>query len=154
MSSILRDFQGLHADAGHLHRYRLRCIGSTRNENKHTPGLLRRHLRFATRALHRARGRTLKRAAAGNWGAMEGIRRRRTAEGAAAVAMHLAYEVKIADWRDAETGLCVVEQSLGVGFKGRYSRRMAYAGRGVYRAHISSLGIYVVNIYMRPHASL
>ena len=62
-------------------------------------------------------------------------------EGAAAVAMHLAYEVKIADWRDAETGLCVVEQSLGVGFEGRRSKQMAYAGRGVYRAHISSLGI-------------
>ena len=74
MSSILRDFQGLHADAGHWHRYRLRCIGSTRHENKHTPiGLLRRHLRFATRALHWARGRTLERAAAGDWGAMEGI---------------------------------------------------------------------------------
>ena len=62
-------------------------------------------------------------------------------EGAAAVAMHLAYEVKIADWRDAETGLCVVEQSLGVGFEGRRSKQMAYAGRGVYRAHVSSLGI-------------
>ena len=62
-------------------------------------------------------------------------------EGAAAVAMHLAYEVKIADWRDAETGLCVVEHSLGVGFEGRRSKQMAYAGRGVYRAHVSSLGI-------------
>ena len=63
-------------------------------------------------------------------------------EGAAAVAMHLAYEVKIADWRDAETGLCVVEQSLGVGFEGRHSKLMAYAGRGLYRAHTSSLGIW------------
>ena len=47
-------------------------------------------------------------------------------EGAAAVAMHLAYEVKIADWKDAETGLCVVEHSLGVGFEGRRSKQMAY----------------------------
>ena len=69
-------------------------------------------------------------------------------EGAAAVAMHLAYEVKIADWKDAETGLCVVEHSLGVGVKGDAVSRW-HTPCEAYTAHI-----YPAWAYAAPRVAL